>query len=320
MNQYQDAVYSNHIHINDTFRAVGIGIIGMYKVMRNSLFKIIREYKNTGHIDDDSIARLRNEKTKKNNILYICLVFLIFTISLTWYMLGVFSDHLIISLMYDTENYQGVFGVYEDYSQSQIDVYSLKSGYIAADIYYMISECEQEMIDCIKNDRAFDEKRIDVSDNTVRLMNDLKAQGLQINEEKIEDCNKAAQNYIRYISGKIYNHVQGNFAVLLKLYYRVSPIINICVFLLIFLIIIRMKQHGISLKAKKRVFTWMWLFVAFGSCIIGFFLPHVVAAYVYRTFVIIRVVWCLPIIVVNALFALIVHLVYSQYMRNVELY
>ena len=43
--------------------------------------------------------------------------------------------------------------------------------------------------------------------NTVRLMNDLKAQGLQINEEKIEDCNKAAQNYIRYISGKIYNRV-----------------------------------------------------------------------------------------------------------------
>ena len=24
-----------------------------------------------------------------------------------------------------------------------------------------------------------------------------------------------------------------------------------------------MKHHGISLKAKKRVFTWMWLFVAF---------------------------------------------------------
>lgn len=71
----------------------------------------------------------------------------------------------------------------------------------------MISECEQEMIDCIRNGRFFDEKRIDVSDNTVRLMNDLKAQGLQINEEKIEDCNKAAQNYIRYISGKIYNRV-----------------------------------------------------------------------------------------------------------------
>lgn len=90
--------------------------------------------------------------------------------------------------MYDTENYQGVFGVYEDYSQSQIDVYSLKSGYIAADIYYMISECEQEMIDCIKNDRAFDENHIDVSDSTVRLINDLKAQGLQINEENIEIC------------------------------------------------------------------------------------------------------------------------------------
>lgn len=33
----------------------------------------------------------------------------------------------------------------------------------------MISECEQEMIDCIRNGRFFDEKRIDVSDNTVRL-------------------------------------------------------------------------------------------------------------------------------------------------------
>ncbi len=170
--------------------------------MRNSLFKIIREYKKTGYIDDDSIARLRNEKTKKNNILYICLVFLIFTISLTWYMLGVFSDHLIISLMYDTENYQGVFGVYEDYSQSQIDVYSLKSGYIAADIYYMISECEQEMIDCIKNDRVFDENCIDVSDNTVRLMNDLKAQGLQINEENIEICDNKSSLVPAYYCGK----------------------------------------------------------------------------------------------------------------------
>ena len=28
----------------------------------------------------------------------------------------------------------------------------------------MISECEQEMIDCIRNGRFFDEKRIDVSD------------------------------------------------------------------------------------------------------------------------------------------------------------
>ena len=287
--------------------------------MGNSLFKIIREYKRTGHIDDNSIARLHNEKTKKNNILYICFVFFILTLSLTWYMLGMFSDHLIVSLMYDTEYYQGVLGIYQDYSQSQTDVDSIKSGDVDADIYYIISECEQEMVNCIRNGRTFDEGRIDVSDNVMRLIDDLKAQGLQINEEDVPNCYKAAENYIRYISGIIYSHVEGNVAVLLKLYYDASLIISICLFLADFFIIIRMKYHGISLKAKKRLFTWIWLFVALISCICGFIFPHLVVAYIYRTFVVINLAWCLPIVLMNALVALIVHLVYSYYIKNIEI-